>query len=101
MSQIEEAERTLAEAIADMRRRLAAFQPQVAAAMADEQRLQARLETESQQSRAWEQRAMLAVRAGDDRLAKEALLRKAEVDRAVADLRTQYESQRQAASRLR
>ncbi|HEX2659980.1 MAG TPA: PspA/IM30 family protein [Polyangia bacterium] len=49
---------------------------EVATCMAEEKRLQKRLETLEAEARLWEDRATAAVKAGDDALAREALARK-------------------------
>src|SRR5207302_1726875 len=60
------------------RSQLAKAKQQVAAAIADEKRLQAQAEQEKKLADDWEKRAMLAVQEGRDDLAKQALLRHAE-----------------------
>jgi phage shock protein A len=49
---------------------------EVARCMAEEKRLQNRIEVMAEESRTWDERAAAAVRAGDDALAREALTRK-------------------------
>ena len=51
----------------------------VAVAIADEKRLAKQVQAEKENVAEWERRAMLAVRAGNDQLAKEALARKADL----------------------
>lgn len=60
---------------------------EVARCMAEEKRLAKRVDSIGEEARLWEERAMAAVRAGDDALAKEALRRKAEkeADRMEAE----------------
>lgn len=101
MPTIRETEAVLDQALVDMQTHLRAIRPQVAAAMADERRLVQRLEAEMAESHTWEGRAMRAVRAGDDGLAKAALIRKAESDRRVTELQAQHQGQRQAVERLK
>ena len=91
----------LHQALTEMQDHLRAVRPRVAAAMADERRLGQRLEAEAADSRAWEARAMRALRAGDEGLARAALVRKAESDRRVAQWRAQHEDQRRAVQHLR
>jgi phage shock protein A len=70
-------------------------------AIADEKKLER--ETANQESLAqdWERKAMLAVNAGKDDLAKEALLRKQEYDKAAAEYRKQWESQKASVDTLK
>lgn len=53
---------------------------EVAQCMAEEKRLEKRIDALAAESKSWEDRATMAVRAGDDKLAKEALLRKGAKD---------------------
>ncbi len=76
----EDPEKMLNQVIIDMNQQLVEAKKQVAVAIADEKRLQKQFSNEVKKSQEWEQKAMLAVRSGDDALAKEALLRKKEHD---------------------
>jgi phage shock protein A len=58
---------------------------EVAQCMGEEKRLQKRIESLVAEAKSWEDRAATAVRAGDDALAKEALLRKGEKDAERAE----------------
>jgi len=58
---------------------------EVATCMAEEKRLQKRIEVLSAEAKTWEDRATSAVRVGDDALAREALARKAAVDAERAE----------------
>jgi len=78
ISSAENPEKMLNQLVLDMRSQLAKAKQQVAAAIADEKRLQAQAEQEKKLAEDWEKRAMLAVQEGRDDLAKQALLRHAE-----------------------
>ena len=78
ISRAENPEKMLNQLVLDMRSQLAKAKQQVAAAIADEKRLQAQAEQEKKLADDWEKRAMLAVQEGRDDLAKQALLRHAE-----------------------
>ena len=58
---------------------------EVAGCMGEEKRLQKRIESLALEAKSWEDRAATAVRAGDDVLAKEALVRKGEKDAERAE----------------
>ena len=73
ISRAENPEKMLNQIILDMRDQLAKAKREVAAAIADERKLRASLESEVKQMRQWEHRAMLAVKEGRDDLAKQAL----------------------------
>ncbi len=78
ISRAENPEKMLNQLVLDMRSQLAKAKQQVAAAIADEKKLQAQAEQEKKLAEDWEKRAMLAVQEGRDDLAKQALLRHAE-----------------------
>lgn len=71
----EDPEKMLNQLVADMRSQLARVKQEVAAAIAEEKKLQGQAEKEKQQAEEWERRAMLAVQEGRDDLAKQALMR--------------------------
>ena len=73
ISKSEDPEKMLNQIVLDMGNQLGEAKKQVAVAIADEKRLEKQIETETQAASEWERRAMMAVRAGDDALAKEAL----------------------------
>jgi phage shock protein A len=74
---------------------------QVAVAIADEKRLKKQYEDEEIKAKDWERKAMMAVRAGDDDLAREALARKSEHDEHCATMQTQWAAQKQAVDGLK
>ena len=86
VSRAENPEKMLNQLVLDMRSQLAKAKQQVAAAIADEKKLQAQAEAEKKQAEDWEKRAMLAVQEGRDDLAKQALLRHAEHMQAAVQL---------------
>jgi phage shock protein A len=75
ISRAENPEKMLNQLIVDMKGQLAKAKQQVAAAIADEKKLQADAESMKKQAEDWERRAMLAVQEGRDDLAKQALVR--------------------------
>jgi phage shock protein A len=56
---------------------------------------------EAKKSEEWERKAMLAVRSGDDELAKEALLRKKEHDAIAAQYQEQWQRQKTLTDQLK
>ncbi len=85
----EDPEKMLNQVILDMNSQLIQAKKQVAVSIADEKHLAKQAEQEAANAAEWERRAMLAIRQGDDDLAKEALQRKKE----HATLNAQYEDQ--------
>src|SRR5438874_8679313 len=81
ISQAEQPEKMLNQIIIDMRSQLVKAKQQVAAAIADEKRLQDQTASELREAEEWEHRAMLAVKESRDDLAKQALMRRGEQDR--------------------
>ncbi len=71
----ENPEKVLDQLLVEMRGQLAKTKQDVAAAIADETKLQAQVEKEKKAAEDWERRAMLAVQEGRDDLAKQALMR--------------------------
>ena len=78
ISKAENPEKVLNQLIIDMNEHLIDSKKSVAAAIADEKRLERQVNENQMKAEDWEKKAMLAVRAGKDDLAKEALLRKQE-----------------------
>jgi len=75
ISRAENPEKMLNQLIVDMKGQLAKAKQQVAAAIADEKKLESDAQAEKKAAEDWERRAMLAVQENRDDLAKQALLR--------------------------
>ncbi len=101
ISRAEDPEKILNQLIIDMREQLVNAKKQVAVAIADEKRLKKQLENELTMSSEWEKKAMMAVRAGKDDLAKEALQRKTDHDNLASEYQKQWEAQKAATDKLR
>jgi phage shock protein A len=91
----------LYQVILDMNQQLVEAKKQVAVAIADEKRLEKQYKNEAAVSEEWKRKAMMAVRAGDDELAKEALLRKKEHDALAAQYKDQWDKQAHATGQLK
>ncbi len=101
ISKAEDPEKILNQLILDMKEQLINAKKQVAVAIADEKRLKKQLDSEVHKASEWEKKAMMAVRAGRDDLAKEALSRKQEHDELAQEYQGQWEAQKAAADKLR
>ena len=101
ISSSEEPEKMLEQIIIDMNTQLIEAKKQVAASIADEKRLARQLEEEKAKSVEWERRAMLAVRANDDNLAKEALARRKEHGQLTEQHQQQWQKQKNAVDQLK
>jgi phage shock protein A len=84
-----------------MKSQLVEAKKQVAVAIADEKRIKKQYEAEAAKAKEWERKAMLAVRAGDDGLAKAALARKTEHDEVAETLKQQWEAQKASVDQLK
>jgi len=101
INKAEDPEKMLNQVLVDMKGQLVEAKKQVAVAIADEKRLKKQLEQELAKSEEWERKAMLAVKAGDDGLARAALARKAEHDDVAQTLRQQWDAQKQSVEQLK
>src|SRR3954469_2079545 len=101
ISNSEDPEKMLNQIVMDMSNQLLEAKRQVAASIADEKRLAKQVEQETANATEWERRAMLAVRSGDDVLAKEALARKKEHQTLAEQFQEQWSKQKQAVDQLK
>jgi phage shock protein A len=101
ISRSEDPEKMLNQVIIDMNNQLVEARKQVAVAIADEKRLRKQWEAELNLARDWKKKAMMAVRAGDDGLAKEALQRKKEHEDLSEQYQKQWESQKTGVEQLK
>jgi phage shock protein A len=101
ISKSEDPEKMLNQVIVDMNQQLVEAKKQVAVAIADEKRLQKQYNNEKSILDEWHKKAMLAVRAGDDELAKEALMRKKEHESLAGAYEEQWRKQQVAVNQLK
>ena len=101
ISRSEDPEKMLNQVVLDMNNQLVEAKKQVAASIADEKRLAKQFEQETANAVEWERRAMLALRAGNEPLAKEALARKREYEELAKTLNDQWTKQKTAVDQLK
>ncbi|HBK58100.1 MAG TPA: hypothetical protein DDZ37_01815, partial [Spirochaetaceae bacterium] len=101
ISKAEDPEKMLNQMIIDMNEQLIESKKAVAMAIADEKKLEREMIENKAKADEWEKKAMLAVRAGRDDLAKEALLRKQEFEGYTTQLSQQWEAQKQSVEKLK
>src|SRR4029434_8158481 len=101
ISKAEDPQKMLNQIVLEMQNQLVEAKKQVAVSIADEKRLKKQLDEQGELSKEWERKAMLAVRAGDDVLAKEALRRKSEHDNQLGEFVKQSDLQKQAVDKLK
>ncbi len=101
ISKAENPEKMLNQMVIDMNEQLIESKKAVAMAIADEKKLEREMLENKAKADEWEKKAMLAVRAGRDDLAKEALLRKQEFEGYATQLAQQWEAQKQSVEKLK
>jgi phage shock protein A len=101
ISRAEDPEKMLNQVLLEMQQQLVEAKKAVAVAIADEKRLQKQYNSELDKAKEWERKAMLAVRAGDDALARQALVRKQEHENISGQFQTQWIGQKAAVDKLK
>ncbi len=101
ISKSEDPEKMLQQVVLDMNNQLVEAKKQVASSIADEKRLAKQFEQEMAHAAEWERRAMMALRAGNEELAKEALQRKKEHDALAETYKDQWTKQKNAVDQLK
>jgi phage shock protein A len=101
INKAENPEKMLNQLVIDMSQQLIESKKAVAMAIAEEKKLERELENQETQAKDWEKKAMLAVNAGKDDLAKEALLRKQEHENNAGEYRKQWEAQKASVEKLK
>jgi phage shock protein A len=101
ISKSEDPEKMLNQIVLDMGNQLVEAKKQVAVSIADQKRLEKQRDEQADLSQEWERKAMLAVRAGDENLAREALKRKGEHDSQFAEFGKQAQLQKDAVDKLK
>lgn len=101
ISRAEDPQKMLNQIVIDMQNQLVDAKKQVAVSIADQKRLEKQRDEQLELSKEWERKAMLAVRAGDDVLAREALKRKQDHDNQHTEFTKQAELQKQAVEKLK
>ncbi|MBN2511111.1 MAG: PspA/IM30 family protein [Spirochaetales bacterium] len=101
ISKAENPEKMLNQIIIDMNQQLIESKKSVASAIADEKRLERQMNQQLQEAAEWDRKARLAVKAGKDDLAKEALLRKQEYYNVGTQYKEQWQIQHESVEKLK
>lgn len=101
INKAENPEKMLNQVIVDMNEQMIEAKKSVAMAIADEKKLERESAENRRQAEDWEKKAMIAVRAGRDDLAKEALVRKQEYEGYATQLTQQWQTQKEAVEKLK
>jgi phage shock protein A len=101
ISRSEDPEKMLNQLVLEMSTQLNEAKKQVAASIADEKKLAKQVEQELAKATEWEQRAMMALKNGNEELAREALARKREHDGIAVQYQEQWTKQKTAVENLK
>src|SRR5436190_8746745 len=101
ITKAEDPEKMLSQVLLEMQQQLVEAKKAVAIAIADEKKLQKQYTTETDKAKEWERKAMVAVRSGDDNLARQALARKQEHETIATQFQQQWVSQKAAVEKLK
>ncbi len=101
ISKAENPEKMLNQLITDMNEQLIESKKSVASAIADEKKLERAMNQQASQREEWERKARLAVKAGKEDLAKEALVRKQEYDSLAQQYNEQWQAQHESVEKLK
>jgi phage shock protein A len=101
ISRAEDPEKMLNQVLLEMQQQLVDAKKAVAVAIADEKKLQKQYNQELDKAKEWERKAMIAVRAGDDGLARQALVRKQEHENISGQFQQQWMAQKAAVDKLK
>ena len=97
----EKPERVLEQSIRDMQKQVDRVRNDVISVITEEKKLKNQVEKYEKESARWEKNAMLALKEGNEHLAKEALRRKREAVEYSQQLQPQWEQQEMLASKLK
>ena len=101
ISKAENPEKMLNQLIFDMNEQLIESKKSVASAIADEKKLERLMTQQANQGEEWDRKARLALKAGKEDLAKEALLRKQEFAGLATQYKEQWEAQHASVEKLK
>jgi phage shock protein A len=101
ITKAEDPEKMLTQVLIEMTQQLTEAKKAVAVAIADEKKLQKQYTQEADKAKEWERKAIVAVRGGDDNLARQALGRKQEHETIAGQFQQQWLAQKQAVEKLK
>ncbi len=101
INKAENPEKMLNQVLIDMNEQMIESKKAVAMAIADEKKLEREVGENKALVADWERKAVIAVKANRDDLAKEALVRKQEYEGYAAQLQTQWQAQKESVEKLK
>lgn len=101
LNRAEDPEKMLNQMLIEMKEQLADAKRQVAVAIADEKKLRRQLDLQLEEAKKWEERAMQALSAGKEDLARQAVARRNEAQNLAQQYQEQWEKQSEAVETLK
>ena len=101
LDDLEDPEEQLSVFVEELNEQVKNTQRAVASAIADEKRLKLEFDEISHQADEWEKKAILALESGDENLAKEALLKKQELEQKALITKQNWEAQKSVTDQLK
>ena len=101
LDRAEDPEKMIKQLLQDMENQLIQVKTQVAASIADEQRLKERWQEHERQAQEYQRKAEIAIRKGDDELAKEAHARRNTFTQTAQGFKEQYDEQARQVEQLK
>ena len=101
INKAEDPKKMLEQLISDMNQQLIQVKQEVASAIADEKRLQREYEKAKREAEKWGEKAELAVKKGEDKLAMQALQRQESAENQSEGYEKQWMAQREAVDKLK
>jgi phage shock protein A len=101
LSKAEDPEKMLEQMLIDMQEQATRAKAQITKAVADSKRMKKEYETKEAKGKEWGEKAVRAVEAGEDELAKKALQRKNELLEEASALETEWKKQQSSVNMLK
>lgn len=101
LEQLEKPEEQLSVFIEEITDSMLKLQKSVASAVADEKKLQLQMQKALESAQNWEQKAVFALKEGDEALARQALVRKEDAENHAKVLQDSWKTQKEACAQLK
>jgi phage shock protein A len=101
LSKAEDPEKMLTQIVADMQEQIIKVRQQVAAAIADQKKIEKQWQQYENEAKTWEERAKLALQKGNEDLARQALERKNQAREMADEFKAQLDKQTAAVEQLK
>ncbi|MCD6505121.1 PspA/IM30 family protein [Candidatus Poribacteria bacterium] len=101
LSKAEDPEKMLAQIVSDMQEQIIKVRQQVAAAIADQKKLEKQWRQYEEEAKTWQERAKLALQKGNEELARQALERKNQARELADEFKIQLDKQATAVQQLK